>query len=63
LIAKAYRVADAIRAAGVPVVMGGPHVTGVPEEALGRAGDHAVAMPWASAGLGVSLSPLAVTSV
>ena len=26
MIAKAYRVADAIRAAGVPVVMGGPHV-------------------------------------
>src|ERR1051325_4616148 len=27
MIAKAYRVADAIRAAGIPVVMGGPHVT------------------------------------
>jgi len=38
MIAKAYRVADAIRAAGVPVVMGGPHVTGMPEEALGRNG-------------------------
>ena len=38
MIAKAYRVADAIRAAGVPVVMGGPHVTAVPEEALGRDG-------------------------
>ena len=38
MIAKAYRVADAIRAAGVPVVMGGPHVTEVPEEALGRDG-------------------------
>jgi radical SAM superfamily enzyme YgiQ (UPF0313 family) len=38
MIAKAYRVADAVRAAGVPVVMGGPHVTGVPEEALGRDG-------------------------
>jgi len=35
---KAYRVADAIRAAGVPVVMGGPHVTEVPDEALGRDG-------------------------
>src|SRR5688500_4161198 len=32
---KAYRVADAIRLAGVPVVMGGPHVTEVPDEALG----------------------------
>lgn len=38
VIAKAYRVADAIRAAGVAVVMGGPHVTQVPEEALGRDG-------------------------
>jgi radical SAM superfamily enzyme YgiQ (UPF0313 family) len=38
MIAKAYRVADAVRAAGVPVVMGGPHVTEVPEEALGRGG-------------------------
>ena len=38
MIAKAYRVADAIRAAGVQVVMGGPHVTELPEEALGRDG-------------------------
>jgi len=38
MVAKAYRVADAVRAAGVPVVMGGPHVTGAPEEALGRGG-------------------------
>lgn len=38
MIAKAYRVADSLRAAGVPVVMGGPHVTEVPEEALGRNG-------------------------
>src|SRR5829696_7918930 len=38
MIAKAYRVADAIRAAGVQVVMGGPHVTEVPDEALGRDG-------------------------
>jgi len=38
MIAKAYRVADAVRAAGVPVVMGGPHVTEVPNEALGRDG-------------------------
>ena len=35
---KAYRVADAIRLTGVPVVMGGPHVTEVPDEALGRDG-------------------------
>src|SRR5919205_3402022 len=38
MIQKAYRMADAIRAAGVPVVMGGPHVTEVPDEALGRDG-------------------------
>src|SRR5579884_58105 len=38
MIARAYRVADAIRAAGVRVVMGGPHVTEVPDEALGRDG-------------------------
>jgi radical SAM superfamily enzyme YgiQ (UPF0313 family) len=38
MIAKAYRVADSIRAAGIPVVMGGPHVTEVPDEALGRDG-------------------------
>src|SRR5215218_1541559 len=38
MIAKAYRVADALRAAGVKVVMGGPHVTECPDEALGRDG-------------------------
>jgi radical SAM superfamily enzyme YgiQ (UPF0313 family) len=38
MIAKAYRVADAIRAEGVPVVMGGPHVTEMPNEALGIGG-------------------------
>jgi radical SAM superfamily enzyme YgiQ (UPF0313 family) len=38
MIAKAYRVADALRAAGVPVVMGGPHVSAIPEEPLGRDG-------------------------
>jgi len=38
MIAKAYRVADASRAAGIRVVMGGPHVTEVPDEALGRNG-------------------------
>jgi radical SAM superfamily enzyme YgiQ (UPF0313 family) len=38
MIAKAYRMADALRAAGVRVVMGGPHVTEVPDEALGRDG-------------------------
>lgn len=38
MIQKAYRMADAIRSAGVPVVMGGPHVTEMPDEALGRDG-------------------------
>jgi radical SAM superfamily enzyme YgiQ (UPF0313 family) len=38
MIAKAYRVADAIRSVGVPVVMGGPHVSELPDEALGRDG-------------------------
>src|SRR6478736_4074623 len=38
MIAKAYRMADAIRATGVPVVMGGPHVTEMADEALGRSG-------------------------
>jgi radical SAM superfamily enzyme YgiQ (UPF0313 family) len=38
MIAKAYRVADAVRAAGVNVVMGGPHVTEMADEALGRDG-------------------------
>jgi radical SAM superfamily enzyme YgiQ (UPF0313 family) len=38
MIAKAYRIADAIRATGVPVVMGGPHVTELADGALGRDG-------------------------
>jgi len=38
MIQKAYLMADAIRSAGVPVVMGGPHVTEMPDEALGRDG-------------------------
>ncbi|MGD8395590.1 MAG: cobalamin-dependent protein [Candidatus Eiseniibacteriota bacterium] len=38
MIARAYRMAAAARAAGAKVVMGGPHVTEVPDEALGRTG-------------------------
>ena len=38
MIRKAYVMADAVRAMGVPVVMGGPHVTEVPDEPLGRDG-------------------------
>src|SRR6202041_644381 len=38
MVAKAYRMADAVRAIGVPVVMGGPHVTEMADEALGRDG-------------------------
>jgi radical SAM superfamily enzyme YgiQ (UPF0313 family) len=46
MIAKAYRVADSLRAAGIPVVMGGPHITEIPDEALGRNGEprHADAL-------------------
>jgi radical SAM superfamily enzyme YgiQ (UPF0313 family) len=38
MAARAYRMADAIRAAGAKVVMGGPHVTEVPDEPLGHGG-------------------------
>src|SRR5690348_13577916 len=38
MIARAYSFADALRTAGIPVVMGGPHVTELPDEALGRDG-------------------------
>ena len=38
MIARAYRAADALRAAGFTVVIGGPHVTELPDEALGRNG-------------------------
>jgi len=49
MIAKAYRMADAIRAVGVPVVMGGPHVTEMADEALGRSEARATPtpLPWA----------------
>ena len=36
-IHRSYAVADSIRALGVPVIMGGPHVTEEPEEALEHA--------------------------
>src|SRR5437773_10830981 len=36
--AKAYRMADAVRAVGGKVVMGGPHVAEMADEALGRDG-------------------------
>ncbi|HEY2847721.1 MAG TPA: radical SAM protein, partial [Pyrinomonadaceae bacterium] len=38
MIERAYLVADALREAGFTVVMGGPHVTECPDEALGRDG-------------------------
>src|ERR1043165_7071413 len=38
MIARPYRMARAMRAAGIPVVMGGPHVTELPDESLGRDG-------------------------
>ena len=36
MAARAYRAADALRGAGAKVVFGGPHVTEVPDEPLGR---------------------------
>lgn len=38
MVARAYLVADSLRAAGFKVVMGGPHVTECYDEALGRDG-------------------------
>lgn len=38
MVARAYKVAEALREAGFQVVMGGPHVTECPDEALGRDG-------------------------
>ncbi len=35
-ILEAYELADRYRAAGIPVVMGGPHVSALPEEAIGH---------------------------
>src|ERR1051326_6994621 len=39
MAARAYKMADAIRSAGAKVVFGGPHVTEVPDEPLGRRGE------------------------
>ena len=36
MAARAYKAADAMRSAGAKVVFGGPHVTEVPDEPLGR---------------------------
>lgn len=38
IVARAYKVADSLREAGIKVVMGGPHVTECPDEALGKDG-------------------------
>ena len=38
MIKRAYVVAEALRNAGIKVVMGGPHVTEVPDEPLGKDG-------------------------
>jgi radical SAM superfamily enzyme YgiQ (UPF0313 family) len=38
MVARAYQFADALREAGIKVVMGGPHVTECPDEALGKDG-------------------------
>ncbi len=42
MIGKAYKVADAVRERGISVVMGGPHVTVMPEEALKHADSVAI---------------------
>src|SRR5437016_13262914 len=49
MAARAYKMADAIRAAGAKVVFGGPHVTKFREEPLAGAEDpgHADAFPLA----------------
>ena len=49
MIAKAYRVADALRAAGCRVVMGGPHVTECPTRPWAATADRAMPMPSRSA--------------
>src|ERR1700683_4827111 len=49
MIAKAYRIADAIRATGVQVVMGGPHVTELPTRPSVAMADHATPTLWPSA--------------
>lgn len=38
MVARAYKFAFALRTAGIKVVMGGPHVTECPDEALGKDG-------------------------
>ena len=48
MIEKAYRMADAVRAAGVPVVMGGPHVTEMADEALGQVVGRVIQTLWPS---------------
>src|SRR5437762_10895243 len=52
MVARAYLVADSLREAGFKVVMGGPHVTECPDEALGRDGGprHAHSVALAEAG-------------
>jgi len=49
MIAKAYRMADAVRAAGVPVVMGGPHLQNCRRRRSGKTVGHVMPMqlPWA----------------
>ncbi|MBI4444701.1 MAG: B12-binding domain-containing radical SAM protein [Acidobacteria bacterium] len=39
MAARAYRMADAVRSVRTKVVFGGPHVTEVPDEPLGRSGE------------------------
>jgi B12 binding domain len=46
MIWKAYQMADAVRAAGVLVVMGGPHVTEVPTNRWGEPANLVTPTPW-----------------
>lgn len=45
MIKRAHVVAGALRAAGIKVVMGGPHVTEVPDEPLDVTEDPVMLMP------------------
>ena len=45
MVARAYRVADSLREAGIKVVMGGPHVTECPTKPWGNPAANVMRMP------------------